>query len=373
MFNLATKLLFALAGLTLVGAVVYAVADDDWSGIVLLLFVAATAVVLALVLRAAGGSGPTRDETDAVPAPPPMGASGASLWPVLVALSVGIVAVGAAVGSGLLAVATVVFVLCLLGWLAQSLAEHRLWDNSQAQRLADRLLVPVGLPIGVVLLVGVIVISLSRVLLALPKTGSTVLALAAAVVILAACTLVAARPQLGSGALIGLAMFAAVSTIAGGIAGAVAGEREFSHHAEGGGERPAEHDPQEPDRDDAGQSTESPAAHPATTVVGDQATGKRLAPSGPVEIAAKAIEFDKTSMTLPASGGEIEFHNDDAAIPHNVSLYPAATGNTGPPAFKGDVFNGPSIKTYELGTLEPGDYLFQCDIHPTMKGKAVVA
>lgn len=354
MFNLATKLLLTLTGLALVAALVYGIADDDLSGLILLLFLGVGAATAALVLLTAGRPGPTPGEAGATSGPPALGASGTSAWPVLVALSVGVMAVGTAVSAALVSTAIVALALCLLGWLAQSLAEHAAWDNSQAQRLADRLLLPVGLPIGVVLLVAVIIISLSRVLLALPKEGSTVMALVAAVLILVGCTVVAARPQLGSGALIGLAIFAGMSLVAGGIAGAVAGERDFEHHAESGEARPAEKDP---------------AGRPATTVVAGTAAA---APSGPVVLKAKAIEFDKATLRL-ASNGTVEFHNDDAAIPHNFALYPAATGNTGPAAFKGDVVTGPAISSYKIGPVKAGAYLFQCDIHPTMKGKAVVS
>jgi flagellar basal body-associated protein FliL len=73
-------------------------------------------------------------------------------------------------------------------------------------------------------------VAFSRVLLALPKTGSTVVAIAVAASILLVAALVATRPRVSSAVLTGVLVLAAVALLAGGIVGAVAGERDIEEH-----------------------------------------------------------------------------------------------------------------------------------------------
>jgi hypothetical protein len=57
-----------------------------------------------------------------------------------------------------------------------------------------------------------------------------------------------------------------------------------------------------------------------------------------------------------------------------VAIYTEA-----PPAgetlFAGEIFTGPATETYEADPIEEPseDYLFQCDVHPTMSGTFIVA
>jgi len=66
----------------------------------------------------------------------------------------------------------------------------------------------------------------------------------------------------------------------------------------------------------------------------------------------------------------IKFQNDDAGIPHNISIREG--GASGPALWKGDIFPGVETRIYDVSPLSPGTYAFICDVHPTMIGTLVV-
>src|ERR687892_567744 len=94
---------------------------------------------------------------------------------------------------------------------------------------------------------------------------------------------------------------------------------------------------------------------------------------GVVDITASGIEFDTGCIEVPA--GEpfsIAFDNQDPDQ-HNVAIYPSAEELTDP-LFRGEIFGGPDTVEYDppVDPLDPGEYYFQCDVHPTMNGTVVV-
>lgn len=336
MLSLASKVWFAVAALAAAVAIGYAVAVSERGGVIVLFAAAFAALVGALVLV---GAPDAAVPVEAGAASPVLEPARPSRWPVLVAAAAAILAAGIATGKVLLVAGVLAVLAGLAAWFGQAWSEHPSWTEHHAARVSDRGLVPLFLPLGVLLLVGVIVISFSRVLLAVPKTGSTLIALVAAVVILGACSLVANRPNLGASAITALAIFAGVSVVAGGVAGAVHGERAFH----------AEHE--------AGAAGET--AHTEGVAGGGGQT---------VSVTAKNVAFDQKTIELPAGGGStIDFANDDP-LPHNVAV---VSGDK--PLFTGEIITGPTKKAYALPKLSKGHYQFRCDVHPaTMKGDLVV-
>lgn len=58
-------------------------------------------------------------------------------------------------------------------------------------------------------------------------------------------------------------------------------------------------------------------------------------------------------------------------IPHNVAIY--ASGPDGPPLFRGEIFSGPKVLTYDVPALPRGVHAFTCDPHPYMLGAVAVS
>ena len=298
-----------------------------------LLFFASVAALVACVATA-GQSVP--NEAPAVPsdAPPPerrATTTGApprgSAWPVASALAVAVLACTAAAGGYVVWVGVVVVVMAVLGWFGTVWREHASWTPRVQERVRFRLLVPVGLPAAMFVLAATIAISLSRILLAVSKNASVVIALVAAVVILGACWYVAAKPRVSSSTVLALVGLAVASVAGAGISGVAAGEREFHPHE-------AHHEP--------------------------------------VHIEAANTAFNTDSITVPA-GEEvtIEFKNDDLDVYHNVAVY-EGEGTEAAPIFNGEGFPGADERTYHFEAPEPGSYVFICDFHPNMKGTLLV-
>jgi plastocyanin len=110
----------------------------------------------------------------------------------------------------------------------------------------------------------------------------------------------------------------------------------------------------------------APSLTPAPSAEGSQAPGPSPG-SGGVQIGATGIAFEEASVTAPAGAPfQIQFTNNDAGTPHNVSIHKENAG--GAEVFKGEIFNGVATKTYDVPALDPGTYAFVCSVHPTMVG-----
>jgi plastocyanin len=251
----------------------------------------------------------------------PVDASRPSPWPLMAALTVGLFAVGAAKGPAWVAAGLVLAIVVTGGWTAQVWTEHPTWTARLGSRMGQRVMVPGLLPVVALLTTGLIAISISRALLAVSKDGSVIIAMCAALVILTTCAVVAYRPHLGPGALIGLVVVGAIIAGTAGVFGAAAGEREI--HPEG---------------------AETPT----------------------IEVVAKNTSFSKSHYDVPAGEKvEVDFTNADAVF-HNFAVYT----KDGKPVFAGRPVVHKAEKL-QMEIPEAGDYVFVCDFHANMKGDLV--
>ena len=106
-----------------------------------------------------------------------------------------------------------------------------------------------------------------------------------------------------------------------------------------------------------------PAGSPAASA----AAGASVA----LQLTAAGIAYDKTDLAAPADTPfQIVFTNNDAGIPHNVSIRQGSA--TGPEVFKGEIFSGTGTRTYAVPALPAGTYAFVCSVHPNMVGTLTV-
>ncbi len=90
-----------------------------------------------------------------------------------------------------------------------------------------------------------------------------------------------------------------------------------------------------------------------------------------LQLSASGIAYDQTDLTAPANTPfEIAFTNNDAGIPHNVSIHEGSP--TGTEVFKGAIFTGVATQTYDVPALPAGTYSFVCSVHPNMVGTLTV-
>lgn len=109
------------------------------------------------------------------------------------------------------------------------------------------------------------------------------------------------------------------------------------------------------------------------------ADAKKKAASGcpgddtPGQISSKDIAFNKTCLIAEAGQPfQLKYTNEESE-PHNVAVFDGENAQA-PNVFRGEIISGPGTTvTYNVGTLEQGQYFFHCDVHPeAMKGTLVV-
>jgi plastocyanin len=302
---------------------------------------------------------------------------------------------------------------------------------SERHDLRDRLLLPVAIPVGALLLIGVLVFGLSRILLATEGTGAVIVALVTAAAILGLGALLAGSDRLRIGQVASmLGAVAGLALITGGVVSATLVEEEGGEGGPGGqpavvpiGAPPgavsdgfAESEVTAPagvaftiafDNQDPSQQHnvaiypeggEPPAifsgqpivtgpamveydvppieagtyaficeVHP-TTMVGTL-TAEEGFGGGGGRIVAEGIAFDTNELMLPAGmEASLTLDNRDEAVQHNVAIY---TEEGGEPIFQGELITGPAEQAYTFTIPEPGEYYFQCDVHPQMNGTVV--
>jgi plastocyanin len=125
------------------------------------------------------------------------------------------------------------------------------------------------------------------------------------------------------------------------------------------------------------QAQLAPPAAPSAAPSPSGATGSPVASAAPgaagtvLQLAASGIAYDQTELTAPANTPfQIAFTNNDAGIPHNVSIHEGSP--TGTEVFKGAIFTGVATQTYDVPALPAGTYSFVCSVHPNMVGTLTV-
>lgn len=223
------KLWFAVAVLGAAAGALYwlGTGRGEWFGT----FVLASVVLGALLLGVTtsqlddGDVEPGAGVLDEVPVRRTLPAA----WPALGALGGGLTLVGLAGGTPLLYAGLGVIALVIIEWAIQGWAERATGDHTTNQSVRDRVMSPIEIPVAAALLIAFVVLSFSRVFLALPKNGTIIVAGVLAVAIMAIASLLAARPGISRSLVTGLMAIGAVAVLAGGIVGLTAGTREFEH------------------------------------------------------------------------------------------------------------------------------------------------
>jgi hypothetical protein len=271
MINTGSRFWFGVVTLGVVGAVFYLLASGgELYGTLVLGFTAVAGTILGVASIA------LRDGDVALPSAAgnltetqrPIATRFAAAWPALAALGAAVSVVGLAIGGALLYVGFAILGVTLMEWMVQSWAERSTADAEVNQRLRNRVMFPVEIPVLSLLGIAVAVLAFSRILLALPKAGSTVVAIVVAVAIFGVGALLSARPRVSSSLVAAVVVLGAAGLLGGGIVAAVAGEREFEQH---GGEEGAEGEAEE--GADHGAEAEDGAADPEGVPAEGQGAG----------------------------------------------------------------------------------------------------
>jgi hypothetical protein len=174
--------------------------------------------------------------TDEVPSVTP---AATSYWPAVAAFGAALVVVGLVSDALLFVFGLIVLGVVLVEWAVQAWADKATGDPETNRRIRNRLMNPIEFPAAGVLALAVLALAFSRVFLSLSADTAVWVALAAAVVVIAGGFLVASRPKISPNVVVGLLVLGALIVIGVGIAGGVAGPREFHEPEQEEGEHGA--------------------------------------------------------------------------------------------------------------------------------------
>lgn len=157
--------------------------------------------------------------------------AGLSIAAPLTAFGIGSLVVGVAVSKVFLYLGVAVLVIVGIEWLVQAWASRATGDDQVNDVIRRRVLGPIEVPMLGGLAIAVVVLGMSRILLAVSSTGSVVILSVAALFIFGSAVLIS-KSNAPRSIVSAIVTFGAVAVLAGGVVGAVSGERDFHHHGE---------------------------------------------------------------------------------------------------------------------------------------------
>ncbi len=260
MFKTGSKFLYGLAAFGFVAAIIYAIATGgqkiagidtilgplslgykggvgDHIGFSVLVTLSAVSFFLAVLLASvrdgdaeAAAQVAGTETVPEVPAP-----ASVNYWPVVAGFSAAAVVLGLAIGSGLFVIGLVGLTIAGVEWAISAWADRITGDPAVNAGIRARMMHPIEIPVAAVLGIGIFVLAISRILLALPKTGSYLVFGLVPAAIFGVGILIVLKPTLSKSVVAGLLLFGGFAVLAGGVAATIAGEREHEggeHHEE---------------------------------------------------------------------------------------------------------------------------------------------
>ena len=213
----------------------YKGAVGDHFGYGILLSAAIVSVLFGVVATAARDADPAAvAQVAGTETVPPVTPAGTSYCPPVAAFGAALVVIGLVSEAIMVVFGLIVIGIVLIEWAVQAWSDRATGDAETNRRIRNRLMNAIEYPAAGVLALGVIAVAFSRVFLALSSEAAVWVALAAAMVVVAIGFLVASRPRLSSNVVVGLLVVGALVVIGIGVAGGVAGTREFHEHEEEG-------------------------------------------------------------------------------------------------------------------------------------------
>lgn len=236
MFTTGSKFFFGLSAAAFLAGLVYWFDTNlDFFGVIVLLSLGITAAFVGGVVIA------FRDanlDAPVVEAASPADAEGRSrgprvspsMWPLIGAFGVGLVAIGLVYDRRWFLGGLVVLIATTIEWVVQAWSDRASDDPEYNARVRARLLHPLEFPILGLLAVGLVIFGFSRVMLAIPKSAAVgvFVGLGALVLVIAA---ILSTPRKVSGAALSVVLvLGGVGVLTAGVVGASTGERDELHN-----------------------------------------------------------------------------------------------------------------------------------------------
>ena len=230
MFPTGSRLLIGATALATTVAVIYGSTVWGSLGTTGLIFLACGFALLAgIVLYTRDGDVSVKDPA-AETAPAARPAPQPSIWPLVAAVGAVLVVVGLITYPVVFVFGLIALLAATVEWMVAAWSERASADREFNVGIRERMANPAEFPVLATLAAAVVIYSFSRIMLFLSKTGGPVAFGLLAALVLAAGFVVAFKPQVRAAAVSGVAAIAVLGLVAGGVAAALAGEREIEAH-----------------------------------------------------------------------------------------------------------------------------------------------
>ena len=246
MFSPGFRLFMGFAGFGLLTAFFYAVVTGDgggadylgWSGgvgdhvgyVILVMFAIASAGLAIMLTAFRDADSDAVSELNNGTLPPAQGPVSYNYWPIIGAVGLGTLVIGLVTHTaifvvGLILILTTAFELMMSAW-----ADRATGDPIANAELRNRIMKPVEVPVLGVIGIAVTVICASRIFLAVSKSWAIWLAVIISAVVCIAALAFALAGRVNRTVVAGVLATGAIVLLASGVASAVVGERDMSHH-----------------------------------------------------------------------------------------------------------------------------------------------
>ena len=224
MFTNGSKYFVGVTGFSAVVLVLYiALVDGSVGGAVALASIMCAVGLLAgLVLFNRDGDVEVGDAAAPANAEP----VGSSLWPLVSTLGIVAMGVGLITHEIVFLLGLTALVAGFVEWVIQGWSESASSDRKYNAAVRGRMIHPLEFPVLATVGAGVLVLSFSRIMLAISKTTGAIVFIIVGIIVLAGGVVFAIRPDLKKSIAVGLCAIGAVGIVAGGIAGASVGKRD---------------------------------------------------------------------------------------------------------------------------------------------------
>ncbi|MEY2454475.1 MAG: hypothetical protein QOD92_4049 [Acidimicrobiaceae bacterium] len=183
----------------------------------------------------------------------------ASYWPVIGAVAAACTVLGLVTSNLLFLFGVILGIVVLLEWMVAAWSERATGDPEVNRRIRNRVMNPIEIPLFGAIGVAVLVLCVSRVLLAVSETGAAIIAVVVAVLILASASIYATAPKAGRTIVAAVCVLGVLGVLAGGIIGAAEGSRNFeAHEGEQHTTPPDRRQPATPTTEEAPAASETP-------------------------------------------------------------------------------------------------------------------
>ncbi|HRB04027.1 MAG TPA: hypothetical protein PLP26_11715, partial [Ilumatobacteraceae bacterium] len=234
MFTTGSKLFFGATALSVVGAIVFAVTTGGPTGLMGTVGMLSLASIFGFLggINFFNGDGnvpalqPGAQHTAAAAQQP----VGSSIWPLVAAVALGGVIVGALSKPIVFKVSIGILLVAAIEWMVQGWSERASADAAYNAGVRKRLLHPLEFPVVGAVGLGVVVYSFSRIMLTVSKEATPWVFMMIGAIIAFGAFLFASKRKIGRGAVLGVCSIGAVALLGVGVASARQGQRTIEVH-----------------------------------------------------------------------------------------------------------------------------------------------